>query len=267
MTMRRYPALLRWQRSCFRLPRKPGDSSLFIVSGISGAHYLPRFGRLGWRDWARAAMSRGRMSRSSIVGFKAVMSRYLRSWPSWSRLVQRFSSPRRAIPRSRCHTAAPAIPLVFVGVSDPVGLGLVESLAHPGGNATGLAALVPEGFTGKQLQLLKEFVPQASRIAVLMDPRMSMHQLEFRKLRVTGRRLGVEFVVVEANKPDQFETAFETAHTRSAEAIHVWNGPHAVPHSAELVELRRTLSFAGNVSEAPIRAEGGTGVLWSGCTR
>jgi putative ABC transport system substrate-binding protein len=57
--------------------------------------------------------------------------------------------------------------LVFFGVSDPVGLGLVESLEHPGGNATGLVALVPEGHTGKQLQLLGEFAPQASRIAEL----------------------------------------------------------------------------------------------------
>ena len=135
------------------------------------------------------------------------------------------------------HAAAPAIPLVFFGVSDPVGLGLVESLAHPGGTATGLAALVPEGHTGKHLQLLKEFAPQASRIAVLVDPMMAMHQLELRKLPEIGRQLGVELVVVEAGKPDKFETAFEKAHTQSAEAIHVWNGPHAVPHSAELVEL------------------------------
>jgi putative ABC transport system substrate-binding protein len=135
------------------------------------------------------------------------------------------------------HAAAPTIPLVFLGVSDPVGLGLVESLARPGGTATGLAALVPEGFTGKQLQLLKEFVPQASRIAVLVDPMMAMHQLELRQLPETRRQLGVELVVVEAAKLDQFETAFETAHAQSAEAIHVWNGPHAVPHSAELAEL------------------------------
>src|SRR5260370_24087986 len=75
------------------------------------------------------------------------------------------------------HAAAPTIPLVFISVSNPVGLGLVKSLAHPGGNVTGLAALVPEGHTGKQLQLLKDFVPQASRIAVLIDPAMAMHRL------------------------------------------------------------------------------------------
>src|SRR5882724_2824214 len=53
------------------------------------------------------------------------------------------------------HAAAPTIPLVFVNVGDPVAVGLVESLAHPGGNVTGLANLVPEGFEGKKLQFLK----------------------------------------------------------------------------------------------------------------
>ena len=61
------------------------------------------------------------------------------------------------------HAGAPTIPLVFVNVGDPVAVGLVESLAHPGGNVTGFANVAPEGFVGKQLQLLKELVPQASR--------------------------------------------------------------------------------------------------------
>jgi putative ABC transport system substrate-binding protein len=68
------------------------------------------------------------------------------------------------------HAAAPNIPLVFVNVGDPVAVGLVENLAHPGGNVTGFATLVPEGFVGKQLQFLKAIVPQASRIAVVVNP-------------------------------------------------------------------------------------------------
>jgi putative ABC transport system substrate-binding protein len=133
--------------------------------------------------------------------------------------------------------AAPTIPLVFVGLGDPVGLGLVKSLSHPGGNATGTSGLVPEGFIGKQLQLLEEFVPQASRMAVLIDPTMSAHRLELPKLPETGRRLGLELVIVEASKPDQFEGAFETAHKQGAEAIHVWDGPLPAAHSVEVVGL------------------------------
>jgi len=133
--------------------------------------------------------------------------------------------------------AAPAIPLVFVGLGDPVGLGLAESLSHPGGNATGTSGLVPERFIGKELQLLKEFVPQASRMAVLINPTMAAHRLELPKLLEFERQLGVELITVEASTPDQFEAAFETAHKQGAEAIQVLDGPLPSAHSVEVVGL------------------------------
>src|SRR5271169_731310 len=80
-----------------------------------------------------------------------------------------------ALPALAVRAAAPTIPLVFVGVADPGALGLVESLAHPGGNATGLATIVPEGFTVKSFQLIKELIPRASRIAVLTDSMSPFH--------------------------------------------------------------------------------------------
>jgi putative tryptophan/tyrosine transport system substrate-binding protein len=135
------------------------------------------------------------------------------------------------------HAAAPAIPRVFIAVADPVALGLVESLAHPGGNVTGFATLVPEGFVGKQLQFLKAVVPQASRIAVLINPTNPMHPRELPKLPEIGRSLGVELIVVEASKPDQIETAFETAHTQGAEAIHVLGDTFLGMYSTQVVGL------------------------------
>ena len=134
------------------------------------------------------------------------------------------------------HARAPMIPLVFVNVGDPVAVGLVESLAHPGGNVTGFANVAPEGFVGKQLQLLKELVPQASRIAVLVNPTNPLHPRDQARLAEFGRQLGVELVVVEASKPDQLETAFETAHTKGAEAIHVLGDSLIFLHSAKVVE-------------------------------
>ena len=135
------------------------------------------------------------------------------------------------------HTSAPALPMVFLNVADPVALGLVESLAHPGGNVTGFATFAPEGMIGKHLQFLKDLVPRASRIAVLINPTEKMHQLALQKLPEAGRLLGVELVVVEASEPDQFEAAFEKAHAQGAEAIHVWNGPLVFRHSAEVAGL------------------------------
>ncbi|WP_050995065.1 ABC transporter substrate binding protein [Bradyrhizobium liaoningense] len=73
-------------------------------------------------------------------------------------------------------SATATIPIVFVAVFDPVGLGLVQSLSHPGGNLTGLATSA--GVTiGKQIEILRELVPGASRIALLVNPGNPMHRL------------------------------------------------------------------------------------------
>jgi putative ABC transport system substrate-binding protein len=135
------------------------------------------------------------------------------------------------------HTAAPTIPLIFVAVADPVALGLIETLAHPGGNVTGFATLVSEAFVGKQLQFLKDVIPQASRIAVLINPVNPIHQRERARLPEFGRLLGVDLVVVEASTPEQLETAFETAHARGVEAIHVLGDPLILIHSEKVVGL------------------------------
>jgi putative ABC transport system substrate-binding protein len=157
--------------------------------------------------------------------------------------------------------------MVFLNVADPVALGLVQSLAHPGGNVTGFATVVPEGIIGKHLQFLKELVPQASRIAVLVNPAEKMHQLALQRLPDAGQSLGLEFVIVEASEPDQFATAFEQAHAQGAEAIHVWNGPLVFRHSAEIARLaadyrlpamyfaRQYVLDGGLISYAPDPAE------------
>jgi putative ABC transport system substrate-binding protein len=138
-------------------------------------------------------------------------------------------------PTLAVHAAAPTTPLVFAGVSDPVAFHLVESLAHPGGSVTGMTTFVPEGFAGKQLQLLKELVPQASRIAVLINPKNQSHQRGRAQLPEIGRQLGVTLVIVEASAPDQFEPAFEAARAHGAEAIEIWGDP--LLNSAAIVAL------------------------------
>jgi len=101
----------------------------------------------------------------------------------------------------------------------------------------GTSGLVPEGFMGKQLQLLKEFVPQASRMAVLINPTMAAHRVELPKLPEFGRQLGVELITIEVSMPDQYEAAFEKPHAQGAEAIQVWDGPLLSAHAPEVVGL------------------------------
>jgi putative ABC transport system substrate-binding protein len=133
--------------------------------------------------------------------------------------------------------AAPTIPLVFVAVADPVGLGLVPSLAHPGGNVTGIATSVPEDFNAKMLDLLKATIPAASRIAILVNPTNQMHQRAQLTFPETARRLRVELVTVEASKVEELEAAFQEARARGAEAIQVFGDGVTVRASAKIANL------------------------------
>lgn len=133
--------------------------------------------------------------------------------------------------------AAPTIPLVFVNVADPVGLGLVESLARPGGNATGVATIVPEGFAGKKIQLIKEFVPTASKIAALHNPANPIHQRTLPSLPEVERQLEIRLILVAASRPEQLAQAFAAASEQGAEAIDVWGEVLTFNRSSEIVAL------------------------------
>jgi putative ABC transport system substrate-binding protein len=135
------------------------------------------------------------------------------------------------------HTAAPTVPIVFLAVPDPIGLGLVQTLAHPGGNATGIAAIVPEGFIGKKFQLLKELVPRASRIAVLMSPQVPLDPQTQADLPDIRRQLGVVPVIVEACRADQIETAFDAASKQGAEAVVVMGNALNLVHYSKIITL------------------------------
>jgi len=88
------------------------------------------------------------------------------------------------------NTATTAIPIVMVAAGDPVGTGLITSLARPGGNITGLATLTTE-LSGKRLELLKEAIPTLSRVAVLWNSADSAMSLKFGEMQVAAQALGV----------------------------------------------------------------------------
>jgi ABC-type uncharacterized transport system substrate-binding protein len=117
-------------------------------------------------------------------------------------------------------SATAIIPIVFVAVADPVGLGLVQSLSHPGGNITGLATLVPGEFNGKRIEILRELVPNASKIAILVNPGNPMHRLaQTEELPRTARNLGVALPIVEATTAEELDVAFASAAAQKADAI------------------------------------------------
>ena len=134
-------------------------------------------------------------------------------------------------------SATASIPIVFVAVADPVGIGLVQSLSHPGGNITGLATLVP-GFTGKMIETLREMVPTASKIAMLVNPGNAIHRLIVaEELPQISRNLGVALPIVEATTAEELDIAFASAAAQHADAISVFGSPLTVNNAPRVTAL------------------------------
>ena len=114
--------------------------------------------------------------------------------------------------------ATSTIPIVMAGGGDPVGLGLVASLARPGGNVTGPSMMNTE-IVGKRMQLLKEVVPGLVRVAVLVNSFNPIHAIFWRETEPAARELGLELQPVEARAPEDFEVAFDVATRSKAGAL------------------------------------------------
>jgi putative ABC transport system substrate-binding protein len=135
-------------------------------------------------------------------------------------------------------SATADIPIVFASVADPVGLGLVQSLSHPGGNITGLTELVPGDWIGKRIEVLRELVPSASKIALLINPRNPQHKLRLTdEVPRAGGSLGVTLLVVEATTPEELDTAFDSAADQHADAIVIFGDPLTAQNAQRVVAL------------------------------
>jgi putative ABC transport system substrate-binding protein len=116
--------------------------------------------------------------------------------------------------------ATRTIPIVFGTGTDPVGNGLVASLAHPGGNVTGVVALL-ESLTPKRLELLREILPGAKRVGLLSDPSEPLSTANGTSLALAATALGLTIVVAEASSPAEFDAAVAKLFGQGADAIFV----------------------------------------------
>jgi putative ABC transport system substrate-binding protein len=135
--------------------------------------------------------------------------------------------------------ATTTIPIVMVGIGDPVGSGLVASLARPGGNITGLSVLRPE-LIEKQLEILKDLLPTVSRVAVLYNPANPATTLQVRAAEVAAQAVGVQLYLQEARGPDAFDRAFAAMTRADAGALLVFGDPVFVQHRRRLAALAVT---------------------------
>ena len=133
--------------------------------------------------------------------------------------------------------ATATIPIVMISVSDPVGTGLIASLARPGGNVTGLSFSVGLELFGKQLELLKETVPKVRRVAILSNPANPAHALLIKDVKVAARSLGVQLQLLEARGPDEFDGAFAAMADERVGALLVVADAMFSVHQARLADL------------------------------
>jgi ABC-type uncharacterized transport system substrate-binding protein len=142
------------------------------------------------------------------------------------------------------------IPIVFVGGGDPVAMGLVKSFARPGGNLTGLTFVTVE-LASKRIQLLKDAVPIAKRVAVLWNPTNVINKLELEKATATAETLGLTPLSIETRVLDDIEGAFTAMTRQRADAVLVLSSPLTFPNRPRIVEsaLRARMPTLGALRE------------------
>jgi len=164
-------------------------------------------------------------------------------------------------------SATATIPIVFVVVFDPVALGLVQSLSRPGGNVTGLATYAPGDWIAKRIEILRELIPGASKIALLVNPGNQMHRLVIANdVPSTAQSMGVALPIVEATTAEELDTAFASAAAQHADAMIVFGdtltaqeGPRvtalAANHHLPAIYLFRAFAPGGLIVYGPDYAD------------
>jgi putative ABC transport system substrate-binding protein len=165
-----------------------------------------------------------------------------------------------AAPTTRAMLAAKkattTIPIVMVGASDPLGAGLVASLARPGANVTGLSLLAGE-LSGKRLELLKEAVPGAVRMAALTSGSGVTEKLLLKETEDAARGLGIQLQIFEARDPQEFESAFSSMTRARASAVSMMLSPLFDVHIKRIAELAAASRLAAMYGFAEFPEVGG----------
>jgi putative ABC transport system substrate-binding protein len=123
--------------------------------------------------------------------------------------------------------------------NDPVGSGFVDSLAHPGGNITGLSTLAPD-IGGKQLELLKEILPRLTRVVVLGTSTQAGNEQSLNEIELAARALKVQHQYLDVKDHKDIEAAFQAAHKGHADAVLVLISPVIFSERTEIADLAAT---------------------------
>jgi ABC-type uncharacterized transport system substrate-binding protein len=132
--------------------------------------------------------------------------------------------------------ATATIPIVFMGVTDPIRAGLAQSLSRPGGNSTGITNMAAT-LTGKRLELLKETFPRINRVAVLWDPNAPGSTPQWNESQIPARELGLQLYSMQVSSVDAYDTAFKEAIKSGNTAVWVTLNPLANSNQRLIADL------------------------------
>jgi putative ABC transport system substrate-binding protein len=228
----------------------PGDIppyDLAFLRGLQEQGYIlpgeiPRFDEAYWK----ALVSRGHFEGKKLrIEIRTTGQRLDRAPALADELVALKVDAIYAVPTLLAKAAQDAarkatrpIPVVFAVVFDPVGFGLVDSLAHPGGNTTGVANVDPE-FHAKLLEVLKETFPHVSRVAYLTDSSWDPKYSELSKPLMEGaaRQMSVQLDTFDVNSVDEIENALSEIVRRRVQAIVLPMSPFLYAHRARIIDF------------------------------
>ncbi len=206
----------------------------FVEAGAASAnqHFIDAF-MDGLRDLGyvpgKNIVVDARWAEGQAEGFRRALSEVIMLRPD----VIVVSSTLGAVEAKKATTS---IPVVFVGVPDPVGSGLVSGLARPGGNLTGLARAAGEGLVGKTVQALTELVPGVTRMAILWNPDAAIEERRRQAMTAAGA-FGITPSVIEVRDRDGIEAAFAAMRKQRANALFVVTDPLTLQNRREIVRL------------------------------
>jgi putative ABC transport system substrate-binding protein len=154
--------------------------------------------------------------------------------------------------------ATSSIPVVMFAVADPVGMGFVASLARPGGNITGLTSAIPEGFMGKQLELIREAIPGSSRIGLLLNAANPLNYAAafVSELAAAAQALKLDLMHLEIRDANNIETALTAAKRARVDAVFVVGDPLVFRYRKRIHEVASSHGLPTFVP-APEYLEGG----------
>ena len=185
---------------------------------------------------ALSAMLKDRTLPSNTDLWTANWSGFRRLRPNWFALRLTYSSQISTNAALAAKRATSTVPIFFMGVSNPVEVGLVESLARPGGNITGLTNIASV-LSGKRLEVLKETIPKLSRVAVLWDPQNPGSAAQWKESEIAAKELRLQIYSTQVSSADKYESAFKAATRAGSMALAVTLSPLAASNQKMVIEL------------------------------